>query len=403
MRIKDIFRSGVSSIISNRMRSILTMLGIIIGISSVILITSLGNGFKAQIEEELSAYSTSAVQVRVDSSHGVSFSDMLTMRDVRQIEEISEVSSASGICQSLCDIKLKDPREDSFSQGYIAGVSEGYSDVVKMDLIYGRFISAGDVERESEAAVIEDKLARKVFGRENAVGERIELTTGGKTIRPVVAGVLKTKDSTVSALIGSDIPTVYMPVTTYMKIADLDTVTSVAVTFKSDENLRDKVTTLKRFLEITHNNSGKYNVSALRDQIGSITMVLDGITAFIALVAAISLIVGGIGVMNIMLVTVTERTREIGIRKSLGATDGSISKQFLAEAVIMTLIGGLLGVMLGYWSASSIGVLVKINAVVSMKMVIISCAVSSFIGIVFGVYPARKASKMNPIDALRYE
>ncbi|GHU76608.1 macrolide ABC transporter permease [Clostridia bacterium] len=406
MNIKDTIRSSISSIISNKMRSILTMLGIIIGISSVIMITSVGNGFKANINNYLSKFSSSGIQIGVNSEEGVLQADLLSMKDVERMLQIPNISAVAPVSFSGASVALKNPNESATIS--LSATSGDYQQIERIDLLYGRFLVPQDMTHKNQVIVIGEELAKKVFGRSDVLGETLDITLsyGMGKMSPTIVGVTKAPDQQgpLSAVLDGG-NTGYIPLpslnanTTNGNVG----VSYILIAFDNDDDIAGKVNMIKRFLEITHKNHKKYDVSALSDQIGTINSVMSGITAFISFVAAISLIVGGIGVMNIMLVTVTERTREIGIRKSIGATDFNISFQFLIEAMVMTLIGGLIGVALGYAGAVAVAGFMKFSAILSMPMLVIACVVSILTGIIFGVYPAQKAAKMNPIDALRYD
>ncbi|MDR1689881.1 MAG: ABC transporter permease [Clostridiales bacterium] len=398
MDLFETARSALASVFGNKMRSILTMLGIIIGISSVIMITSIGNGFQQMITGEFESMGLNGVEIYPNYNETLNNSDLLTMDDVELIKQHPETSFVAPFWRATGEVALKNPAE---SEDFIAmGTTESYRMIQPVELSYGRFIAETDVERHAKVVLIDETLAREIFGRTEVVGETVRCAFWSGSVELTIIGVVKV-EAVIAFMEMQHV--VYMPITAVMDIYSTDTIDSMFVNVKDTEKISRTAEEYVRLLEISHDNEDKYRVNNIMQQMDAITNVFSYVTTFISFVAAISLLVGGIGVMNIMLVTVTERTREIGIRKALGATDGNISFQFLVEAIILTAVGGIIGIIVGYSGSVAIGNAIEIKAVLSIPMVIITVLISSFIGIIFGVYPARKASKMDPIDALRYE
>jgi len=398
MDIIEIVRCAVLSVFGNKMRSILTMLGIIIGIASVIMITSIGNGFQSTISGAFDEMGLNGIQIYVNSSETILNSDRLTLADAELIRLHPETAYAAPLWQSSGRVSLRNPAESE--RFYLIGATDEYRLVQPVNLSYGRFIAAADVERKARVAIIDDNLATKIFGRKDATGERMSASFWFGNVEFTIVGIIKLDAMT--ALFNVR-PSIYVPITTAMDLFSTNNIDFMYVTVNDTDRINDIAMEYNRLLEITHNNSGKYQVDNVMQQMESINTIFSSVTTFVSFVAAISLLVGGIGVMNIMLVTVTERTREIGIRKALGATEGNISFQFLTEAVILTAAGGIIGIIAGYAGSVFVGNLINLKASLSIPMVIVTVCLSSFIGIIFGVYPAKKAAKMDPIDALRYE
>lgn len=398
MDIIEIVRNAMSGLLGNKMRSILTMLGIIIGIASVIMITSIGGGFQESVSGEFEKMGLKGIQISMNYNEDIVNSDYLTFEDVPLLSEHPQIDYIAPLLQASGTVRLKNPAEsDKF---YAVGTSDAYRMVQPIELSDGRFLVSQDIQRKSRVAVIDENLSKKIFGRKDATGEVIQVAFWSGSIELTVAGVIKS--DSFSAMF--EMPSViYIPITTLTEIYSIERVDSLFISVKDAELIDSTARDVNRLLEITHNNSGKYKVDNLMKQMESINTVFTSITTFISFVAAISLLVGGIGVMNIMLVTVTERTREIGIRKSIGATDGNIKFQFLVEAVVLTGVGGAIGIVLGYMGSFFIADIIRLKAIISIPMVIISFCISAAIGILFGVYPAGKAAKLSPIDALRYE
>lgn len=398
MNILESIVSAFSSVFSNKMRSILTMLGIIIGISSVIMITSIGGGVKQSTTEQFSQMGLDAIVVSVKSGTELKYGDYLTRDDEATLKLSENVTYVSPYYMSSASSKLKNPNETK--RASITGTTYEYMYTQPVEMYYGRFIIDIDDKNKSEVAVIDEKFAESIFGTEDAVGQKVTFSFRNASKTVDVIGICK---STYYGPFYDGPATVYMPLSTLMDYNGATTVSGYYLAVKDKDKADTTVNEIARLLEIKHRNKDKYNIQNLMLQADIMGNVMGYLTTFIALVAGISLLVGGIGVMNIMLVTVTERTREIGIRKSLGATNGNIKFQFLIEAMILTLIGGIIGLITGFTGGSVLGGFIDISPVLSPGAVILTVTVSSAIGLIFGVYPASKAAKLDPIDALRYE
>jgi len=384
---------------ANKMRSVLTMLGIIIGIAAVIMITSIGQGFRDEVNSAFRSLGSVGLQVSVRYDGDTTASDLLTMDSVELIKSHPDVESAAPANTVTGRVQLRNPSQTT--RVIFMGSTEEYRNVQPVDTRFGRFLIEIDVAAASPVIIIDDNLARRIFGRANAVGETITATFWFGTAELTVIGIYRSDDFGIAMF---EMPTIaYVPITTLMKFSNTEYVDNIFVSGRDGDRLDQTASEIARLLSIKHNNTRRYNVQNLMRQMDMINDILGNITGFVSLVAAISLIVGGIGVMNIMLVTVTERTREIGIRKSLGATDGNIQTQFLIEAVILTAIGGFIGIVLGYYGGFAVGGIIDLTPSISIPTVILTVVISSAIGIIFGVYPASKAAKMDPIEALRYE
>lgn len=405
MNIYECIKSSFRNVFSNKMRTILTMLGIIIGISSVILIVSIGNGSQAAIEEEFESFSAGSLTVSMTTSTDIETRDMLTMDDYEILKDIEGVSYVSpNYSGSNTYIKLLDPKETKSAS--VSGVTYDLQYIDNPNILYGRYISKNDVDMKTNVAVINDTTALKVFGKvsEDVIGEQISLKTWKGTSKFSVIGIVENTNASTETAYSDEYPeNILIPISTAMKLYGVDYVLGFKVLTEDTDNLDYMKMIITSVLEKEHNNQDKYYIQDSAEMVESINSILSYVTLFISFVAGISLLVGGIGVMNIMMVTVTERTREIGIRKSIGAKNKDIRIQFIAEAVILTGTGGLLGLFFGYIGAVIVGNIVDIEPVMSITSIIVAVGISMAIGIIFGVTPANKAAKLDPIEALRYE
>ncbi|GLC31003.1 ABC transporter permease [Clostridium omnivorum] len=397
------FKMALDSIKSNKMRSFLTMLGIIIGISSVITIVSLGQGGQNTITGEFEKIGAATVSINVDATKAKQ-SDYITFDDIKQIRDkvdtvkyISPSMSKSGVAQS----------ETSNKRANISGVSIDAFNIDNTEFLYGRAFNEREYQEGKAVIVIDEYAARSLFGYTDVTGKSIKVGPKTSPVKMTIIGVSKLDMGPFGGAENTNMPAfVTMPATTMKNIFSGEvTIDSITVMATSKNDGEAAGNGAKNILESRHNNRGQdvYKAQSLLKQLDQVNKVLGIFTAFISAVAAISLLVGGIGVMNIMLVSVTERTREIGIRKAIGATTNAILLQFLTESVIISLIGGIIGMLFGIGGAYIIGVFAKITPSLSPAAVIGAILFSSAVGIFFGIYPAKKAANLNPIDALRYE
>lgn len=400
MKFFESLKIAVDSIKSNKLRSFLTMLGIIIGISSVIAIISLGQGGQGAVTDQFEKIGANTVTISLDNTKAQK-SDYFTFQDVKQIKNkinsvkyISPVVLKSGIVAS--NMKTKNAN--------ITGSNVDYVDIENYGILYGRYFNEMEENEAKAVAVIDENTAKELFGYANVVGTSINLGPQNSSRKVKIVGV----KSSANVFGGrANMPArIDTPITFLKTMYSGDfAINSLYLSAGSKEVSKDAGDSTISLLESRHNNRGKeiYTAENVFKQLDQINKVLGIFTEFIGAVAAISLIVGGIGVMNIMLVSVTERTREIGIRKAIGATTSNIMLQFLTESVIISLIGGIIGMALGILGAEVIGYAFNIIPVISPSVIISSIVFSSAVGIFFGIYPAKKAAALNPIDALRYE
>jgi putative ABC transport system permease protein len=395
-------KMAIDSIMSNKLRSFLTMLGIIIGISSVITIVSLGQGGQETITGEFEKIGAATINVSVDNTKAEQ-SDYITYKDIEQIREnvdtikyITPIISKMGTTVSERKVK----------RASITGANTDMMPIQNLEFLYGRGYNEREYEEGKPVIVLDEYAARELFGYTDAVGNSIKVGNRKSPVKATIIGVYKLEMGGF-AFDTSQMPALIYAPSTFVEAmfsgeTQIDRLTLMAISKDSGEAAGNGA---KNVLESRHNNrgKGKYKVENALKQLDQINKVLGIFTAFIGAVAAISLIVGGIGVMNIMLVSVTERTREIGIRKAIGATTSAILLQFLTESVIISVIGGIIGMLLGITGAYIIGSFANITPALSPDVVLGAILFSSAVGIFFGIYPARKAANLDPIEALRYE
>jgi len=387
------------------------MLGIIIGIGSVIMITSVGDGVRVTIFEALDNIDRRVIQIWQQSGgleYRLTFDDAEAIARLDGIEGITMITETWGF-----ELERRDGRTRSSS---IAGLDGNYNLIEQVHIQLGRFIDHVDVENHLRVAVITPQTAFEVFGFLNVVGEQLELEFWGGsetfTVIGVLEGELEQGAMEAGMAMGSPLTRglAVVPLTTLNDILGrndvIDFVGASVSPYVDTVQMARVITTL---LDMRHGVEDYYFAQSMETQFDLIDTVFVAVTAFVAFVAGISLFVGGVGVMNIMLVTVKERTREIGIRKSLGATNGNIKFQFVLEAITLTMMGGGIGIVLGFFLAGfaadivAAGMGSEVNPMISMANIGVAFFVSTIIGLVFGVYPASKAAKLDPIEALRYE
>jgi putative ABC transport system permease protein len=404
MKWINLVKVAFRSILKNRMRSLLTMLGIIIGVGAVIALISIGKGATADIENQISSLGTNLLIISSGSSkmggvsRGAASMNTLTMDDVKKLEdEASLLMYVSPLIIAHAQV-IAAGKNWSTS---IQGVSATYLQVKDWDLEKGDFFSDRDIMTRKKVAVLGKSVADELFGEKNPIGARIRI----RNVPFKIIGVLEEKGQ---SIMGDQDDVILTPSTTALyRLTDGRTVNLILVSAISVEDMDGAEKEIRKLLKEEHKiKSGEDDDFLIRSQtdiVQTITGVTNILTMLLGAIAAVSLLVGGIGIMNIMLVSVTERTREIGIRMAIGARSGDILAQFLIESVILSLAGGVLGIIFGLAMGKMIANLINSSMIIDIFITVFAFFFSGAIGIFFGFYPARKASKMNPIDALRFE
>lgn len=405
---RESLKIALGAIWVNKMRSLLTTLGIIIGISSVIAVVALGDGLKSSVAKEFESIGVKRIHVTMDWSKDILDRDILNHKDYEALERAFEKDiKASTVTYSQGGKVIDENKGKKEIDVQLIGVNGEFPDIEPLDMKAGRFFMESDVGSYRTVAVIDQNLAKKLLGRDSVIGERITVQLNSQSLSLVIVGTYAPKTSNINSAFGYVPPaTVYVPISMLEKTMGLDDfVYGIDINLQPDTDPMDTIDKMKAFLDRRHNNVGKdkYAGYSAEKQLEFANKFTGILTLVIGAIAAISLVVGGIGVMNIMLVSVTERTREIGIRKSLGARRQDILTQFLVEAVIISVLGGVIGTLLGVAFAYALSALIKIPPHVGAVTVLVAWLFSAGVGIFFGIYPANKASKLDPIEALRYE
>ena len=413
-------RLAFTSLKSNKMRSILTMLGIIIGIMSVIAIMTVGNGMTVSINDSLSSLGATNITVYVEpksatiesriNSPEMTDEDYITDSMIASLKErFASKIEAVAISNSVAYGSVSE--DDASANVSLMGVNDDYIITENLKLISGRSFVSRDTEGARSVAMVSDKFAEKLFGSNynDAIGQEISISSGSDYYDLLIIGVYEYESNVapISQVNEDDIATsVYIPLSTASDLQgeslQYSSITVKCYTGVDGTAFAEEIGT---YLNKYYENNQNYQIATftMESMIEEMNSILGMVSLALAVIAGISLLVGGIGVMNIMLVSVSERTREIGTRKAMGATNADIRLQFVTESIIVCLVGGFIGIvlggLLGYFASGLIGA----ASYPTLNSILIAFGFSLIIGVFFGYYPANRAAKLNPIDALRYE
>ncbi|MEN8152932.1 MAG: ABC transporter permease [Acidobacteriota bacterium] len=404
MKILNLFKVAYKSIIKNRMRSFLTMLGIIIGVGAVIALVAIGQGTSDEVERQVTSLGSNLIMVMPGSSsmggvsRGAASVNTLTLKDTVKLKAdpvfISEVSAF-----------LRTPAQviagGSNWSTSVNGVDANYLTIKEWELENGFFFTKRDVRSRSKVAVLGKTVVDELFGDNDPVGKKIRI----RNIPFVIIGVLEEKGS---SLMGDQDDVILVPVSTALyRMTDGKNISMIMVSAVSNEMMEESRDEIKTILRRSHGlrdaEEDDFKIMSQTELIDKVSSVTSALTILLGAIAAVSLLVGGIGIMNIMLVSVTERTKEIGIRLAIGARGKDVLVQFLIEAVMLSLVGGLIGIMFGFLLAKAASYFMNMSIVLNPLISFVAFSFSGAVGVFFGFYPARKAAAMDPIEALRYE
>jgi len=409
MNFVESLKSAIQSIKGNKMRAFLTMLGIIIGISSVITMSSIGKGGQESITGDLKEGGYGKFNITIDKTdENFRWKYLLNEDIVKKLQESNKFKAVSPKISSNFGIKIDG---DSRRQMVIFNATTpDYEEIDKVKILYGRNLLPFEYENSEKVITIDNITAKDLYGNARAaLGQKLEIFKGrfGNPQTYKIVGVYQNPlEQMIKVMGGRRVPRFgRMPLPTYEKLYDSSQTgyTTIILESKTPEDMALSMTEARALLETITNEAELYDINVENNGAASFDSILSTLNIFVTFVAGISLFVGGIGVMNIMLVSVVERTKEIGIRKAIGATDFDILSQFLMESIILTGIGGVLGIGFGVVLAIVIGYFINIEPLFSLFTILVSLIVSMGIGIIFGVTPAKKAAKLNPVDALRAE
>ncbi|MGN0243982.1 MAG: ABC transporter permease [Lachnospiraceae bacterium] len=391
MSILQAFKLAVTSIFQNKMRSFLTMLGMIIGVGAVIALISVVQGFSDEMMATFEELGTNQVVVRVmeNGNKIVTEDDMFEFAEENSEYFLGVSPTVSVSAQVKVDT-------DTVTTTSITGVAENYAELKDLELSSGRFLQYADVLKRHRYCVVGSYIVSELFDGQNPIGERIKLNQYYYEI----VGVLKEESDSEE---GSSDDAIYIPYTTACDQNQNRTINSYYMSAVDTDTVEDAKTVIEDFLYSYYVDEDYYRVTTLVSMLDQIDQIMGMMSTMLGGIAGISLLVAGIGIMNIMLVSVSERTREIGIRKSMGARKKDIMRQFVLEAGATSSIGGVLGIILGCILTRFIGNVIGMNANATMSSILMSFGISVAIGVIFGYMPANKAANLNPIDALRSE
>ncbi|HZY41404.1 MAG TPA: ABC transporter permease [Anaerolineae bacterium] len=403
-------KSALRALLANKLRSALTMLGIVIGVGSVVALLSVGTGAQSSITSQISNIGANVITVysgtrnnSAPSGAGGGATAPLTYEESKELKGLTGVAAVSPQVQSRQTLKYQSTQ----TSVQVVGVEPDYATVHPDQLDHGRFISAADVTSKSRVAIVGSQIVTDLFGGLDPVGKSIKING----ILFQVVGVLKSQGS--GGFGFSRDSTTYVPITTAMarlsnsRVGSQKSVSTIEVSATNSDSIATAIAAITAKLRTLHKLSvgetADFTVQSQTDILSAATSVTSTLTVFLGAIAGISLLVGGIGVMNIMLVSVTERTREIGLRKAVGARRRDILYQFLTETLVMSILGGIIGIIIGWGIATAVSAAGLITTVVSIESVALAFGFSAAIGVFFGLYPANRAAGLKPIEALRYE
>lgn len=393
--IDEIIIYPVKSLFRKKGRSILTILGVAIGVCSVIIISSIGSFGTTAVNNELDSLGMGGLTIATKKSN-VSLSD----NELQAVRETSGVLSATPVYMENSEAISSFGRSEN---SVVWGIDDNAKEIVALQLMYGREINKSDLSNNSSVCMVDQTFAQAMFDKDNAVGHKISLIIKGNTEIFTIIGVIKTGSGLLQSAMGNYVPNfVYIPYTTMQTLNGSINYSQIITKATSDSNLASLATRLENTLTFLNgSDDGSYTITNLAKQKESLTNILSIVTSILSAVGAVSLIVAGLSIMTVMLVSVGERKREIGIKKAIGATRFIIVREFLCEALMLSIIGCMVGVLISLALITIGSKMLDMTVLINLKTVSVTCLFSVIMGAVFGVYPALMAAKLNPAETLR--
>lgn len=405
MNISESFLTALDSLFANKLRSLLTMLGVIIGVAAVIALLAIGNGVSRSITDEITAIGTNLIVITTDfeNSSGypsLSLADVAALSDPLRAPALSEVSAVVQGTQEVI------AGSNSF-RTTVSGVTANHFLVNNLTAFEsGDGLTVQDLELSARVVVLGNEAADRLFPEEYPIGKQVRINGVGYEVVGVLAASgsgFNNSDGTMFVPLTTAQSRLYTERTRLGQRAVSNITVQAASAEQTDEAIDQITAVLRQEHNITYAAEDDFNLFSQSDLLATFDVITGTLTAFLGAIAGISLVVGGIGIMNIMLVSVTERTREIGIRKAIGALKRDVLTQFLLESVLLSLLGGILGILLGWLISLGAGALLELETVVDIGTVLLATGFATAVGVIFGIYPAWQAANLRPIEALRYE
>ncbi len=390
--IKQLF-SSLRTLTANKGRLLLTLLGISVGVAAVIITVTISSVGKTMLNREIDGLGMGGLSVTLNDHQAP-----LTEKELDNIKNMPFVSTASPLVFETTSIHFK----DKYLPVYLWGIDQNAEGSISLSLVYGRFFNAGDIASDSKTCIVDEKFALTNYGTENITGKEILINSGNTSDKYEVVGIIKTGSGLLQNVMGSVIPDfIYIPYSTMQRNMASNNFTQIVVR-TYDENYDSESKQLSERLSAFSSYKDAYAVSNLSRQKESLNSIIEIFSVVLSLIGGISLIVAGMNIMNVMLVAVRERTREIGIKKAIGASRSMIVAEFLTESAVISLSGGIIGIILGNAAVMTGGYILGLTIQPEMNIIWLMLIFSLVIGTIFGLYPAIKASMLKPVEALRY-